>query len=216
MKRYKSEELIFFLQPSLCSIVRKLSDRNCIHQVIFCARSFRGHGFPSQMLQPAFPGGCGTHALPPTATQHPGPAHMPGTHSPGFQAGSRQLCLPGKDDAGRLWKCSFPDSPAKHLPLSSSPRGLSLMGALPGFMRASSAVHGVKLPGQRRGPGTALTNTSKPKSKCKDLFYSTHHRANSRLPYLDFSCDYTTFISSTLVTSPENREIFISKNHALS
>lgn len=67
------------------------------------------------------------------------------------------------------------------------------------------------------GPGTALINTSNPKSKCKDFFFSTYHRANSRLTDLDFSCDYTTFISSTLVASPEdNREIFISKNHVLS
>lgn len=170
------------------------------------------------MLQLAFPGGCGTHTLPPTATQHSGPAHMPGTHSPGFQAGSRQLCLPGKDDAGRFWKCSFPDSPAKHLPLSSSPRGLSLMDALPGFRRSSSAVHGVKLPAAEAwGLARLWLTLQKPNPSPKTIFYSTHHRANSRLTYLDFSCDYTAFISSTLVTSPEyKREIFISKNRVLS
>lgn len=117
------------------------------------------------MFQLAFPGGCSRDTLPPTAT-HSGPAQCPELIPQVSQP------APGKDDAGRIWKCSFPDSAGKHLPLSSSPQWLSLMDALSWFHEILFSRAWGETPGGRGvGPGTALTNTSKPKSKCKDFFF---------------------------------------------
>lgn len=163
-----------------------------------------GHPFPSQILQLPFPQAC--------STDTPGPCPPPGNSFPRFR---RRLpgALPAWEGCRRQdFEMQLSWLIGQASPPFLQPTVIVLNGC-------SSWFHGILFThgwdetpsGRGMGPGTAVTNTSKPKSKCKDFLFSTHHRVNSGLTYLDLSCDYTTFTSSTSVTSPEDdREIFLS------